>query len=157
MLAHLRDVEPDTEDEYPTAWMWMDLQTYGSACVAMTDALAAANNVHVRYPFLAPEVVSCLMAMPARHKMPLGGKVPLKRLAAGIYGSDFAWRPKRGFGPPIEAWCVRQRRHILETVSRCPAVDNVAAATLLADFAHPFWARRVWTLYALARWCGVHG
>ena len=90
--------------------------------------------------------------MPARHKMPEGGKVPLKRIAARVFGQDFAARPKRGFGPPIKDWVNDNQTEAFEVIERVPWLDNVEAARIIGEFSDPLWAHRVWSLYVLATW-----
>jgi asparagine synthase (glutamine-hydrolysing) len=69
------------------------------------DKMAMANAVEVRVPFLDRDLLDFALAAPESFKLRDGvSKEPLKRLAARLVGRDAVYRPKSGFGAPIEVW-----------------------------------------------------
>lgn len=69
------------------------------------DKMAMANAVEVRVPFLDRYLVDFALSAPESFKLRDGvAKEPLKRLAERYVGHETVYRPKLGFGLPIQAW-----------------------------------------------------
>jgi asparagine synthase (glutamine-hydrolysing) len=69
------------------------------------DKLTMANAIEARVPFLDHELVELAMAIPASEKIRDGiGKHVLKRAVSDLLPEELVWRPKQGFGTPVEQW-----------------------------------------------------
>jgi asparagine synthase (glutamine-hydrolysing) len=69
------------------------------------DKFTMANSIEGRVPFLDHELVELAMAIPAAEKIKRGeGKHVLKRAVEGLLPPEVVWRPKQGFGTPVEDW-----------------------------------------------------
>jgi len=69
------------------------------------DKMSMANSVEVRVPFLDRDLVDFALAAPERFKLRDGiSKEPIKRLAAQYLPQEAIYRPKSGFGAPIQSW-----------------------------------------------------
>jgi len=69
------------------------------------DKMAMANSIEVRVPFLDRDVINFALSVPDTYKLRNGvSKEPVKRLAARFVGRDAVYRPKSGFGAPIQEW-----------------------------------------------------
>jgi asparagine synthase (glutamine-hydrolysing) len=80
------------------------------------DKLTMAHSVEARVPFLDHELVELAMAMPSEEKVRDGiGKRVLKRAMADLLERDILWRPKQGFGAPVEDWF---RRELADDLAR---------------------------------------
>lgn len=72
-------------------------------CVYMADKMSVANGVEARYPFLAPELVEFLDALPMAMKFDM--KQPKrfqKEMMAELLPDYILYARKRGFEPPFE-------------------------------------------------------
>jgi asparagine synthase (glutamine-hydrolysing) len=72
------------------------------------DKMSMAHSIENRVPFLDNEVVGNSFSIPEKilllRKSPEGyntEKYLLKKMAAGTFGNDFAFRDKMGFGIPV--------------------------------------------------------
>ncbi len=69
------------------------------------DKMAMANAVEIRVPFLDRELMDFSMRVPDSYKLRDGiSKEPIKRLALQFASRDEIFRPKTGFGVPIQHW-----------------------------------------------------
>ena len=69
------------------------------------DKLTMAHAVEARVPFLDHDVVELAMRLPLSYKLRDGvGKHVLKRAAEPYLDRDLIFRPKQGFGAPMEEW-----------------------------------------------------
>lgn len=76
-----------------------------------TDKAGMANSVEIRVPYLDLELVEFSTTIPVKHKM--NGKETkyiLKKVAERYLPKKVIYRPKSGFGAPVEHWV----RHELE-------------------------------------------
>lgn len=76
-----------------------------------TDKAGMANSVEIRVPYLDLELVEFSTTIPVKHKM--NGKETkyiLKKVAERYLPKEVIYRPKSGFGAPLEHWV----RHELE-------------------------------------------
>jgi len=69
------------------------------------DKMSMLNSVEVRVPFLDRDLVDFALSAPESFKLRDGvSKEPVKRLAATHVPRDLLYRPKSGFGAPIQEW-----------------------------------------------------
>ncbi|MDD2367104.1 MAG: asparagine synthase (glutamine-hydrolyzing) [Desulfuromonadaceae bacterium] len=69
------------------------------------DKMSMANSVEVRVPFLDRDIMDFAMRVPDAYKLRDGiSKEPIKRLTAQYVARDDIYRPKTGFGVPIQQW-----------------------------------------------------
>jgi asparagine synthase (glutamine-hydrolysing) len=69
------------------------------------DRFSMANGVEARVPFLDPELVRYVAALPLEHKLRAGlTKVVLREAVADIVPGRVLARAKQGFGAPIMDW-----------------------------------------------------
>ena len=69
------------------------------------DKMSMANSVEVRVPFLDRDLMDFAMRVPDSYKLRGGiSKEPIKRLATRYVPYRDIYRPKTGFGVPIQQW-----------------------------------------------------
>jgi asparagine synthase (glutamine-hydrolysing) len=69
------------------------------------DKMSMANSVEIRVPFLDRELMDFAMRVPDAYKLRQGiAKEPIKRLALNYVPRETIYRPKTGFGVPIQQW-----------------------------------------------------
>jgi asparagine synthase (glutamine-hydrolysing) len=69
------------------------------------DKLTMAHSVEARVPFLDHDVVDFATRVPSSYKLRDGvGKLVLKKAAEPYLDHDMIYRPKQGFGAPMEEW-----------------------------------------------------
>lgn len=69
------------------------------------DKMSMANSVEVRVPFLDRDLMDFAMRVPDAYKLRDGiSKEPIKRLATRYVPRSDIYRPKTGFGVPIQQW-----------------------------------------------------
>jgi asparagine synthase (glutamine-hydrolysing) len=67
--------------------------------------MAMAHAVEVRVPFLDRDLLDFALSVDESFKLRDGvAKEPVKRLAARYVGREAVYRPKTGFGVPIQHW-----------------------------------------------------
>jgi asparagine synthase (glutamine-hydrolysing) len=70
-----------------------------------SDKMAMANSLEIRVPFLDRDLMNFAMRVPDSYKLRDGiSKEPIKRLATKYVSRDYIYRPKQGFGVPIQQW-----------------------------------------------------
>lgn len=90
-----------------------------------TDKAGMANSVEIRVPYLDLELVEFSTTIPVKYKM--NGKETkyiLKKVAERYLPKEVIYRPKSGFGVPVEHWV----RHELEEF-----IDNKLSENNLVD------------------------
>ena len=91
-----------------------EIKTYLPSLLLRQDKMAMANSLENRVPFLgrqfieesrstfnANNCVSMPFGIPSRFNVMKGTKKPLKILSNSIFGTNFTYRPKQGFGFPL--------------------------------------------------------
>jgi asparagine synthase (glutamine-hydrolysing) len=85
-----------------------DMRTYLPDLLIRQDKMSMAHSIENRVPFLDNEVVEQAFTIPEKYlllrKSPEGNnteKYLLKKMAADVFGNEFAFRDKMGFGIPI--------------------------------------------------------
>ena len=131
-----------------------------------TDAASMAVSLEVRVPLLDHVVIEAVSRLSdARRFQPLGRKQALRDAALGGLDPAIFDRPKSGFVLPIERWARGgMQAEVVETLHdarACQAVglvpDAVARLWKAFESGAPgiYWSR-VWSIYALLRWCTRH-
>lgn len=142
-----------------------DLGTYlVSTILRDTDQMSMAHGLEVRVPFLDPDLVALVFALPGSMKVGEGTPKPLLVHALGDrLPAVSVNRPKRGFELPFEHW-LRGPLHGEMARAFAPASDTAAwpfRAVALRDLWRQHqsgrvgWAR-VWTLYVVRDWLARH-
>jgi asparagine synthase (glutamine-hydrolysing) len=99
------------------------------------DKMSMASSVEVRVPFLDRDLIDFSLRVPDSYKVAGGvSKAPVKRLALAYFPTGDAYRPKTGFGVPIQQWfrgkLGAQLRELLSTSETAahlfcrPAIDK---------------------------------
>lgn len=69
------------------------------------DKIAMANSIEVRAPFLDHRLIEFAISSPQSFKLQNGvPKEPVKRYASEFVSQDTMYRPKKGFGAPVNVW-----------------------------------------------------
>jgi len=97
--------------EYPgrdrlNSLLWLDLNSYlCDDILLMTDRMSMANGLEVRVPLLDCKLVELLFNLPFSWKLPgLDKKVILKKYLLKKLPRELVYRPKQGFGIPLQVW-----------------------------------------------------
>jgi len=120
--------EPDYyAQRYPNQWsdiilkaQYLDLKTYlPDDILVKVDRMSMANSLEVRSPFLDYRIAEAAFSMPTSIKIPkpsrngITGKFILKALASNHLGREYVYKPKRGFGIPIDRWLKEDRKRYM--------------------------------------------
>ncbi len=120
--------------------LWLDSQTYLPGCLLVKMDIASMHcGLETRSPLLDQEVIEFCAKLPIRYKVKGGvGKYLLKKMAERYYPKEFVYRPKMGFGIPLEAWLRGPLRGMVEEVLRDPdavfPLNNALLEQTLTDF-----------------------
>ncbi|HEX8722537.1 MAG TPA: asparagine synthase (glutamine-hydrolyzing) [Pyrinomonadaceae bacterium] len=125
------------------------------------DKMTMATSVEARVPFLDHHLVEYAMGVPRALKVEgRSGKHVLKRALEGVLPRDLLYRPKRGFGAPVEGWFRGANAKELESrvmnshLRRRGLLDYGFVARLFAE--HRRGARdrgfHLWALLNLSLW-----
>jgi asparagine synthase (glutamine-hydrolysing) len=69
------------------------------------DKMSMANSIELRVPFLDRDLMDFSMRVPDEYKLRDGiSKEPIKRVASKFVPREEIYRPKTGFGVPIQEW-----------------------------------------------------
>ena len=130
-----------------------------------TDQMSMAHGLEVRVPFVDPEIVKYVLALPGEWKMNGGRPKPLLVDALGDLLPEEIWRrPKMWFTLPFERWmCSSLQAELNETFSTA----SLGELGVDAEHANSVWQRfkknpqpqpwsRSWALYVLAKWCELN-
>jgi asparagine synthase (glutamine-hydrolysing) len=139
----------------------------GERLLRDTDAASMAVALEVRVPLLDYTIIEALAVLSdATRFEPLGKKRLLRELGlAGVDPTIFD-RPKSGFVLPLDVWCRRNVRHIMDATFADH--ELVRGAGLRPDALDRLWSSyqrgapglywsRVWSLFILLNWCRSHG
>ena len=133
------------------------------------DICSMRAGLEVRAPLLDDDVIALADALPqdflvsriANAAEEQFGKRPLKALVARRLGHDFAYRPKQGFGAPLEAWLrdpkfvsIVHEGFLGPDSPLVPWFNKNSLARSWRDFAagKNWLAQEVWSLIALDAW-----
>lgn len=104
LYSRLEEAQPDAT--FLQKMTFIELQLRLPELLLMrVDKMSMANSTEVRVPFLDRDLVDFALSVPVDFKLRDGvSKEPVKRLAARYVGRESVYRPKRGFGVPIQEW-----------------------------------------------------
>ena len=154
-----------SEMDFFTAISWLELRSYMlNTLLRDTDSMSMAHSLEVRVPFLDPDLVEYVLALPASEKRdPQRPKSLLVDALAGLWPEGIVGQHKRTFTFPWEKWL---RGPLSERIAAgltdwSPAL----ASTLDRNFAQRVWQdfqqgrttwSRPWSLYVLNEWAKRH-
>jgi len=115
-LGHLARIYPSLWKDEILKAQYLDLKTYlPDDILVKVDRMSMANSLEVRSPFLDYRLAEAAFSMPTSMKIPnssrdgRSGKFLLKELASNYLGRGYVYKPKRGFGIPIDQWLKEDR------------------------------------------------
>jgi len=125
------------------------------------DKMTMATSVEARVPFLDHHLVEYALSLSRALKVEgRSGKHVLKRALEGVLPRDVLYRPKRGFGAPVEGWfrgasaAELESRVMSSTLRRRGLLDYGFVARLFDE--HRRGARQhgfhLWALLNLSLW-----
>ncbi|QCI63470.1 asparagine synthase (glutamine-hydrolyzing) [Phreatobacter stygius] len=171
MRAHLAASRVDSLDEYfdaaPTlSWgaQWADLHTYlPDDLLVKVDIASMASSLESRSPFLDHDFLAWACTIPEQQRFAGGEPKSLLKGAMEPYlPREVLYRPKMGFGVPIDAWLRTEMRDFaydMLTGGRASArgLFDMAQVRRLLDRhnAGENWATRIWALLMLELWYRV--
>jgi asparagine synthase (glutamine-hydrolysing) len=132
--------------------------------LARVDKLGMANSIEARVPFLDYRLVEFALSVPQHYKVHGGvGKAPLKRLAARRIPADRIFRPKSGFGAPIQEWfrsALGERFRALLTRHGDAVGEYLDVSALVARSRGPLPrvndAFQLWTVFNFVQWFATY-
>lgn len=140
----------------------VDLETYlPESILCKVDIASMRYGLEVRPPILDKRFFSLASTIDPRSLYETGvnaaGKLPLKKLVARKLGYDFAFRPKQGFGLPLESW-LRRNRSNQEAVQDRLTSQNACLSEWfeshsIRDTIDKGRVENVWLLLVLEEWC----
>jgi asparagine synthase (glutamine-hydrolysing) len=124
LLNEVKNVEDDLNK-----LLYLDIYTFLiDHNLNYTDKAGMANSVEIRVPYLDLELVEFSTTIPVKYKMK--GKVTkyiLRKVAEKYLPNDVIYRPKAGFGAPVEHWV---RNELDSYISTNLSEESINAANL---------------------------
>lgn len=124
-----------------------------------TDKMAMANSVEIRVPFLDRDIIDFAMRVPDEYKLRHGiSKEPIKNLALKYADRRDIYRPKTGFGVPIQEWFAGELGEKLKDymASSSPIANyfdaDIICRNLESGMATVNDAFQMWVVYNLFVW-----
>jgi asparagine synthase (glutamine-hydrolysing) len=151
-------------DAAPTmSWgaQWADLHTYlPDDLLVKVDIASMANSLEARSPFLDHEMLAWACTIPENLRFEGDEtKSLLKRAMEPYLPHDVLYRPKMGFGVPIDVWLRTDMKDIAhdlltgQTARQRGLFDPAEVRSLLDRHAKgENWAIRIWALLMLEMW-----
>lgn len=101
-----QDISKFKNMQFAEKMMIFDFQTYMSDDILCKVDRAAMNfSLETRVPFLDKNVINASLRVPLEYKLSkLDTKIMLKSLLSDYLPKDLIYRPKQGFGIPIDYW-----------------------------------------------------
>ncbi len=140
----------------------MDIKSYLVAVLNKDDKMNMAWGVEGRPPFLDHRLVEYALSMSPEIKINQNTtKWGLKKILAGIYGDDFAYRKKQAFPTPTERFLRHHQKNWCENLSPglfkdSSMFDFDAVVNYAKDPAlfckNGVQARRQWNIFCLDQW-----
>jgi len=140
---------------------WADVHTYlPDDLLIKVDVASMANSLEVRAPFLDHKLMEWANDIPANLRFQgTEAKALLKQAMEPYLPHDLMYRPKMGFGVPIDTWLRRELRDLaydvlLDARSRARGMFEPKVVENLLDrhCAGENWAIRIWALLMLELW-----
>lgn len=137
----------------------------GQRLLRDTDAASMDSSLEVRLPLVDREVLDAALALPPEQRFTEPKKLVLRELAMPQLPAALFDRKKTGFTLPFDRWCRDALRSEIDSTLRDAAqcrrvgIEPGAVAGLWQSFlsgARGIYWSRVWSIYALIRWCRDH-
>ena len=141
--------------------MFVDINTYMSDdLLPMTDRMTMGVSLEGRLPFLDYRLIEWALALPGDMKLRNGtNKYVLRKAMNGLLPEEILDRPKRGFGPPFNAWLragiLDYARELLlspRAVQRRIYDPDFIAHLLDSDLDEHRTSQQIWMLLILEIW-----
>jgi len=148
-----------------------EMKTFLPDLLIRQDKMSMAHSIENRVPFLDNNLVDFSFSIPQRHlllrKTPEGlnnEKYLLKKITAGVFGHDFAFRNKMGFGIPLREFFMnsRFREYIMDKVLSGIKVRNLydhnLIATWISNIKHLEYTEMeaLWIMISFEIWASVY-
>jgi len=164
---YLQRMYPNRFKDRMLRTQYLDLKTYlPDDVLTKVDRMSMANSLEVRSPLLDYRIAEAAFSMPTSMKIPkpsrngITGKFILKELASNHLGREYVYKPKRGFGIPIDRWLKEDRkRYMADTLLTASSpvydyLDRSFVQTMAKDhqtgrFNH---CAKLWSLLMLDGW-----
>jgi len=125
-----------------------------------TDAMSMASSLEVRVPFVDPEVLDYVAALPGSMKVGARPKALLTAAFADVLPRAIVEKKKQGFTLPFAHWLRAELKPTLDAEFGAPRgslseyLDADASRSVWQDFlaGGTSWSRP-WSLFVLQRWC----
>lgn len=122
-----------------------------------TDRASMGVGLEMREPLLGVEFVEYVVALKSDEKVKEGsGKVIFKEYLERFLPKSLIYRPKMGFGVPLELWVKRELRYLLDDVLEFSKgyLDANYVGNLLRDFDRGVRVdfAKIWYLYLFSAW-----
>ena len=142
-----------------------DLETYlPEDILCKVDIASMRYGLEVRPPMLDRQFFATVRSMAPKslyrredNGESYCGKLPLKNLAAGKLGVNFAFRPKQGFCLPLDAWLRRNENNFAAVRDRLlqsnAGIAQWFESSAIESALHRGRPERIWMLLVLEEWC----
>ena len=160
---HLERIALERPDsDFLTQMTYLELKLRLPELLLMrVDKMTMATSVEARVPFLDHKLVEYALSLPRALKVEgKSGKHILKRALEEILPTDVLYKPKRGFGAPVEGWFRgRFAKHLEHQVMESPLrardfFDYGFIGRLFEEHRRGDrdWGFHLWTLLNLSLW-----
>ena len=145
------------DDDFDTM-SYYDLRNYLSEDIlTKTDRASMSVGLEIREPLLGVDFVNYMLSLKSVDKINhQGGKALLKRYLEKFLPKDLIYRPKMGFGVPLESWMRGELRYLLDDILEYSEdyVDEGYVKSLLDDFVKQKRVdfAKIWYLYVFCAW-----
>lgn len=148
-----------------------ELITFLPDLLIRQDKMSMAHSIENRVPFLDNNMVEFAFSIPQKHlllrKTPDGlnnEKYLLKKITAGVFGHDFAFRNKMGFGIPLREFFMNSRfgEYIMDKV--LPGIkgrnlyDHKLITSWIANIKHLEYTEleALWIMISFEIWASIY-
>lgn len=151
----------DAAPTYALGAAWADTHTYlPDDLMVKVDVASMANSLEVRAPFLDHELMTWAAQIPEHLRFEnQETKSLLKKAMEPYLPHELMYRPKMGFGVPIDQWLRGDLRDfardtLLSSAAKKRGLFNITEIESLLDRhdAGENWASRIWALLMLELW-----
>jgi asparagine synthase (glutamine-hydrolysing) len=151
-------------DEAPTLTLgaaWADIHTYlPDDLLVKVDIASMANSLEARSPFLDHELMSWAATIPEEQRFTgAEPKALLKKAMEPYLPHDLMYRPKMGFGVPIDLWLRADLKEfayetLLGRTARERGLFDLDYVKTMLDWHSDGqnWSTRIWALLMLELW-----
>lgn len=126
------------------------------------DKMTMAHSIEARVPFLDHDVVEFAMRLPYRYKLNNKmGKALVKKVAEPFLDHDLLYRPKQGFGAPMESWFAQPAfsQSLFQLLEKSPLIkegflnkDYVTGLLKKQTSGNGGYSFHLWTLFNAMMW-----